>query len=69
MFECFAVAWPRPAKAFDQDPDYQSVMLVLPVDAPTGADDGAARVGTSCRICPNQDCTSRREPSILSEGF
>ncbi len=68
-FECFAVAWPQSALAFDQDPVYRSVMLILPTDSAEHGQETAVQVGASCRICPKPDCNARREPSILSEGF
>lgn len=37
-------------------------MLIRPL---RGADANAFRVGTSCRICPIDDCVARREPSIF----
>lgn len=68
-FDCFAVSWPQPARSYGAEPAYRSVMLVLPVDDTQKADLPPMQVGTSCRICPKPDCTARREPSILSEGF
>ncbi|WP_171100213.1 helix-turn-helix domain-containing protein [Ruegeria sp. HKCCD7255] len=68
-FECFAIAWPLAAQRFDADPTYHSVMLVMPADADADERQDRAEVGVSCRICPKPDCVSRREPSILSEGF
>ncbi len=68
-FDCYAIAWPQPVESFGADPVYRSVMLVLPVENGPQADPAAVQVGTSCRICPKSDCTLRREPSILSEGF
>ncbi|WP_170604816.1 helix-turn-helix transcriptional regulator [Ruegeria arenilitoris] len=68
-FNCYAVAWPQPASAFGTDPVYRSVMLVLPVDDSPQSGLAPLQVGTSCRICPKTECSSRREPSILSEGF
>ncbi|WP_170456055.1 helix-turn-helix domain-containing protein [Ruegeria arenilitoris] len=68
-FDCFAIAWPQPVCAFGQEPVYRSAMLVLPVEEPGAATDLPVQVGTSCRICPRKPCDSRREPSILSEGF
>ncbi len=66
-FECHAYAWPHAVPGYDQDPAYRSIMLVRPV-----GEEGASaltHVGANCRVCPSRDCTSRREPSILSEGF
>ncbi len=67
-FECYAIAWPQPSASFGSEPVYRSIMLVLPEDNPEQAK-AAAQVGTSCRICPSPECSARREPSILSEGF
>ncbi|MCG7518827.1 helix-turn-helix domain-containing protein [Ruegeria sp. Ofav3-42] len=68
-FDCYAYAWPQTVSAYDDAPVYHSVMLVRAVEE--GGQDAqfATRVGPSCRVCPNGDCKSRREPSILSEGF
>ncbi|WP_424832943.1 short-chain fatty acyl-CoA regulator family protein [Ruegeria sp.] len=68
-FECHAIAWPQPAAAFGEDPVYRSVMLVQPVEEPVQTTEATAQVGANCRVCPKRGCTSRREPSILSEGF
>ena len=68
-FQCFAISWPQPVPEFGQEPVYRSAMLVLPVDDAGSEPDSSVQVGTSCRICPKKPCTSRREPSILSEGF
>ncbi|MEX0328064.1 MAG: short-chain fatty acyl-CoA regulator family protein [Ruegeria sp.] len=68
-FDCYAIAWPQPTKGFDAEPTYRSVMLVLPVDEVSEPQETVTQVGTNCRICPKPDCTARREPSILSEGF
>ena len=69
VFDCYAIAWPQTVGRFDADPVYRSVMLVIPVDGAAPSSDEATQVGTNCRICPKSDCTARREPSILSEGF
>lgn len=68
-FDCFAIAWPQPVTEFGQEPVYRSAMLVLPVEDTRPTADFSVQVGTSCRICPRKRCASRREPSILSEGF
>lgn len=66
VFDCMAVAWPQEMPDFGADPLYRAVMLILP-----GAKDAQdlQPVGASCRICPRQGCTARREPSILKEEF
>lgn len=68
-FDCFAIAWPQGISGFESDPQYLSVMLILPI--PTGEDreEDVQPVGSTCRVCPSRDCRARREPSILSEGF
>ncbi|WP_309666809.1 helix-turn-helix domain-containing protein [Tabrizicola sp.] len=43
----------------------EAAMLILP--QPERSSD-VSRVGSTCRICPRNDCPARREPSILSEG-
>ncbi|WP_170782800.1 helix-turn-helix domain-containing protein [Ruegeria lacuscaerulensis] len=68
-FDCFAYAWPQGVAGYDDAPVYHSVMLVRSVEEGQPSDQAIARVGPSCRVCPNDDCASRREPSILSEGF
>ncbi|GAA6158617.1 helix-turn-helix transcriptional regulator [Ruegeria sp. HU-ET01832] len=68
-FDCFAYAWPQAALGYDDAPVYRSVMLVRSVDEGPQDAQNVARVGPSCRVCPNAECESRREPSILSEGF
>ena len=69
VFDCYAYAWPQPGSRFDQGPVYRSVMLVRSVEDVAQDQKAVARVGPSCRVCPHNDCSSRREPSILSEGF
>ncbi|WP_299891907.1 helix-turn-helix transcriptional regulator [uncultured Ruegeria sp.] len=67
-FECHAYAWPHSVSGYDLTPAYRSVMLVRPAgDSALGTT--ATTVGPNCRVCPSGDCESRREPSILSEGF
>ena len=69
QFDCFAYAWPQAIVGYDEAPVYRSVMLVRSVEGAAPDAPDVARVGPSCRVCPNNDCISRREPSILSEGF
>jgi len=69
VFDCFAYAWPQTISGYDEGPVYRSVMLVRSVEDVAQDDQAVSRVGPSCRVCPNSDCESRREPSILSEGF
>lgn len=60
-FECFAIATPVGDVSFAGQPRIESLMLVRP--APV--DETAATVGPGCRVCPVQDCASRRQPSVL----
>lgn len=68
-FECLAIAWPLGVPGFEGDPQFRSVMLILPIpdDGDSAAD--VQPVGITCRVCPHHDCHARREPSILNEGF
>lgn len=70
QFDCFAIAHPVGAAALNTDPLYHSTMLIVPAGQTVLTPDPIARpVGSTCRICPRERCTGRREPSILSEGF
>ncbi|WP_420586525.1 short-chain fatty acyl-CoA regulator family protein [Ruegeria sp.] len=69
VFDCYAYAWPQSAAIYDEGPVYRSVMLVRSVEDVVQDTQSVARVGPSCRVCPHSECRSRREPSILSEGF
>ena len=68
-FDCYAYAWPQVVSGYDDAPVYHSVMLVRAVEESGEKTMTTTRVGPSCRVCPNDTCASRREPSILSEGF
>lgn len=68
-FDCLAVAQPVGSAGFDDDPLYQSTMLILPVPGPYDEGEDVQPVGSGCRVCPRHRCPARREPSILSEGF
>lgn len=69
LFDCLAVAQPVTRPGFDDDPIYQSTMLILPVAEAEPDATPAQPVGSSCRVCPRGACRARREPSILNEGF
>lgn len=69
LFDCFAMAHPVSMPDFDEDPLYQSTMLILPVQGEDESDAPVLSVGSNCRVCPRNDCHARREPSILSDGF
>ncbi|SFS04794.1 helix-turn-helix transcriptional regulator [Yoonia litorea] len=59
---CYAIGTALPAARFDVPPTIQSTMLVM-----TDPDSPSAEpvpVGVTCRICPRNDCKSRREPAM-----
>ena len=60
---CYAIATAQPSGRFDVPPPIQSTMLVMPDPPDSGAE--VLPVGVSCRICPRQDCSSRREPAMM----
>lgn len=70
-FTAFAVSQPAHPATFDGPAIFEATMLVLP-SGPEAAAEGHASaappipIGTSCRICPREDCVARREPSILA---
>ncbi|MEM6659566.1 MAG: helix-turn-helix domain-containing protein [Pseudomonadota bacterium] len=68
-FDCYAYAWPHITAGAEFEPSYRSIMMVQRVDESAQSVVPTAEVGQSCRVCPSSDCASRREPSILSEGF
>ena len=67
QFATLTVALPRSEITFGAPPDYQSAMLFLPRDqSPWPATPQPARpVGTSCRICPRENCAARSEETVL----
>lgn len=69
QFDCYAYAWLHSVPGYDHAPNYRSIMLVQPVPEGETNTMDAVPVGSSCRVCSSGDCESRREPSILSEGF
>lgn len=69
LFDCMAIAQPVGTPLFDENPLYQSTMLILPVSGDAEDKTAVQPVGSSCRVCPRSECHARREPSILSEGF
>ncbi|MGH1369460.1 MAG: short-chain fatty acyl-CoA regulator family protein [Maritimibacter sp.] len=71
-FLCQAVSMPRPADRFDAVPVYEATMLISPLAAPEPGmplldGETALAAGSSCRVCPREACSARREPSILGE--
>lgn len=68
VFDCFVasevLALPP---QYNAAPQVQAVMLQIPADA--GPAQQPKTVGATCRVCPQQDCTARREPSIMAGGL
>ena len=64
-FDSFATCEAVAAAGYNSAPLVQSVMLLVPAKAGSGA---GAPVGATCRVCPHEDCGARREPSILATG-
>tara|TARA_R110002072_G_scaffold174722_5_gene330271 strand:- start:520 stop:1815 length:1296 start_codon:yes stop_codon:yes gene_type:complete len=65
QFDCFAASEAMGVPTYNTPPLVQAVMLLVPA-----ASDAipAQQVGSTCRICPHDDCGARREPSILAQG-
>lgn len=62
-FLSYAIAETAYPDGFDGPAVTRSHMLLVPVEGEVGARRVVA--GTSCRICPREDCAARREISIL----
>ncbi|WP_371168132.1 short-chain fatty acyl-CoA regulator family protein [Aliiroseovarius sp. 2305UL8-7] len=67
-FMCQAICAPKRDVRFDRPPVLEAVMLIAPVDDTSRETRAGAilPVGSSCRICPRDDCVARREASFLS---
>ncbi len=65
QFDCMAIAEPVERGRFGVRPIFTATMLIVPVSQ---AVPEPALVGTTCRICPVDNCIARREVSVLSEG-
>ena len=64
QFDAFATTELAPAYDYNTPAPARGVMLLLP--APAGdASQPVRAVGATCRICPQEKCHARREPSIL----
>ena len=67
--QCFepCSASPIAAPRLHQQVIYRSAMLITPAVSPDErAKDAVQELGVSCRICPKQTCTARREPAIAA---
>lgn len=65
QFTAYATLENAATAAYNATPLAQVVMLLLPV--PAGGEESRA-VGSTCRVCPQETCGARREPSILSSA-
>lgn len=65
-FDSYATAEAASPAGYNAAPLVRGVMLLLPA-APDGAH--TQKVGSTCRVCPQEGCVARREPSILSTGI
>lgn len=63
-FSTWAICQPAWPDGYDQPPLLRSYMLIRP----GGDTDRTQEIGTSCRICPRNPCSARREPPIISQG-
>nr|WP_323380214.1 helix-turn-helix domain-containing protein [Sulfitobacter sp. F26169L] len=64
QFDAFATAEVSTVSAYNTPALARGVMLLLP--APAGDTSETVRaVGATCRICPQESCSARREPSIM----
>lgn len=65
QFDSFATCEAVGTPQYNTQPLVQAVMLLVPAEV--GTEQGA-QVGATCRVCPQEGCGARREPSILSAG-
>lgn len=66
-FRCLAISQPVGGVQFDAPPRSEVTMLILPEDKVSPFTGPAIRAGSSCRVCANDACSARREPSVLSD--
>lgn len=64
--EVFAIAAPAQPPSFGQPSVMTAHMLLRPLRT---TNEKITQVGVNCRICAVAECTSRREPTVLSQGF
>lgn len=64
-FQTYAICRPRLGGAFSDPPIFEAAMLILP--ATSDSAEPVLPIGTSCRICSQDNCAARREPSILAD--
>ncbi|MEM6594936.1 MAG: short-chain fatty acyl-CoA regulator family protein [Pseudomonadota bacterium] len=64
VFAAYALATSKRTTRFDMPPVLEASMLLIAAqDAPQ---ESALPLGSSCRVCPRDICSARREPSILT---
>lgn len=75
QFVCLAIAYTNTKISFDDPPEYQASMLIIPAShqsdfeswlPPTGP---RQKIGITCRICPRSSCPTRVEPQILADAL
>ena len=66
-FECIAVSEVVAEPDYNTPPLIEASMLVLPAQAV--APEGTFEIGSTCGVCPREQCPGRREPSMLVDGF
>ena len=66
QFDCFATCETQSAPGYNATPLVLATMLILPA-ARVSSD--RQEVGATCRVCPREGCSARREPSILEAGL
>lgn len=65
QFDAYAASDLTATTEYNRPAPARAVMLLVP--APVGATDMPVRsVGSTCRICPQEQCSARREPSIMT---
>ena len=60
--QCFAIA-EQVGGGLGNAPQMQAMMLMIADPAPN--DDAVQLIGPTCRICPRDACSARREPTVV----
>lgn len=64
-YDAYAIALPAEDGSFSVHPVLKAMMVLVETETPAN---DAKPVGASCRVCPREACTARREPSILHKA-